>query len=656
MNNIPELFYSIGEPYAAGLFEEPEKDYFYRHSIALARYYEHITPAKYDSGEQLYPSKTKFFATGCAVSPQFCTTYQVDWAYLDQKSHEAYEIMMEFHQHSHWPGGFTHGAPNYRRIVREGLNSYRQRIENRPDDDFKSALLQLVDAMKNYIDRSLEYLKSAGAPEKLINALEKVPFAPADTYYEGLVAWNMIFYFDGADNLGCLDDGLGYLYRGEDYTDIIGELFGNIDAVGTWSCTVGPNYNAITEQALRAIKNRRRPMLELRVTPDMPDNLWNIALENIRAGSTNPSFYNENGIHDMLHTRFPEIPENELALFCGCGCTETNLQGITRAGGTDDNIPLALIFERYMHAHLRDVSTFEEFFEGLCAETEIEIDRQLDQIVDRYMYMSVYLPHPMRTLLFDDCIDNGKDYNAGGARYTWTQSSDSGIINVIDSLLAIRELIFEKKKYTPDEFLSLLTAEDPVFFQVLRHCPCYGVDNEEADMLGAKYAERVYQVYRNKAPREFIDGYILTEHQFLRYEYEGSLVGATPDGRKKGEPTCDSIAAIRGKASEGPTAMLRSAARLPQNHAEGISVLNLTISKKFIGIALRSLIEGYFKLGGIQVQVTCTSVEELRDAMENPDRHRDLIVRVGGYSDYFVNLSPALKQTVLERNIHELGE
>jgi formate C-acetyltransferase len=119
-------------------------------------------------------------------------------------------------------------------------------------------------------------------------------------------------------------------------------------------------------------------------------------------------------------------------------------------------------------------------------------------------------------------------------------------------------------------------------------------------------------------------------------------------------PTCDSIAALRGKALEGPTAMLKSAARLPQHLAQGISVLNLTLDKKFVSASLRALITTYFAMGGIQVQVSCTSAEELQDAMVHPEAHRDLIVRVGGYSDYFTNLTPALRQAVLERNIHEL--
>ena len=652
MNPLAELFYRIGEPYAAGLFEEPDKGYFYRHTLAHARYFEAMKPPSYGEGELLYPCGTRFFDTGCAVKPQFALTYQIDWDGLKGKSAEGAAALEEFFRVSHSPGGWTHAAPNYRRILREGLDSYRARVEKRPAGEFRDALLILLDAMKDWCGRSAAYLREAGAPEKLVRAVERVPFRPAENAYEGLVAWNLIFYFDGADNLGCLDEGLAPYEDEEDYTDVIGQLFGNIDAVGTWSCTVGPGYNRFTEQALRAIRGRRRPMLELRVRPDMPEELWRLSLDNIRAGGTNPSFYNDQGIHDMLRDRFAQIPDGELALFCGCGCTETNLEGLTRAGGTDANIPLALIFEEYLHAHLAECGTFAEFYEGLCRETEARIESQLDEIAERYLYMSQYLPNPMRTLFTDDCIDKGLDFNAGGARYTWTQSSDSGLINVADSLAAVRELVYERKLYEPAEFLRKLTEEDPALYALLRTCPCFGTDDDRADSLAADYASRVYMVYRNKKPKYFIDAFILTEHQFLRYEGEGLRVGATPDGRHKGDPTCDSIAALRGKATDGPTAMLKSAAKLPQHLADGISVLNLTVQKSFSDASLRALVEGYFAMGGIQVQVTCTSEEELRDAMEHPDLHRDMIVRVGGYSEYWGNLTPALRKAVYERNLH----
>ncbi|MBR5869261.1 MAG: hypothetical protein IKZ21_07420, partial [Clostridia bacterium] len=467
MHDLAKLFYDIGEPYAAGLFEEPEKGYFYRHALANARYLEQLPPAIYHNGEHLYPSNGKFFHSSCAVTPQFATTYWVNWEKLEAKSKQAADVLREFYEISHNPGGWTHAAPNFKRIIREGLASYRERILRQPDGEFRDGLLALVDAMQNYLCRSISYLRSANAPADLIAALERVPFQPATTYYEGLVSWNVIFHFDGADNLGCLDDGLIHLYRGEDYTDVIGELFGNLDAAGTWSCTVGPNYNPITEQAVRAIRHRRRPMLELMTTPEMPDRLWELAVDNIRVGSCNPSFYNAHGIHDMLKGRFPHIPEEELALFCGCGCTETNLQGLTRAGGTDDNIPLLLILEKYMHQNLASAPSFEAFFEGLCTETEARIDAQLDEIVARYDYMASYLPNPIRTLFTDDCIEKEQGYFSGGARYTFAVPSDSGIPNTVDSLLVVKELVFDRKLYSAKAFIRAIDDQDPAFLRLI---------------------------------------------------------------------------------------------------------------------------------------------------------------------------------------------
>ena len=661
MNQTAQSFYKIGEPYAAGLFEEPERSCFYRHCLGYARYFEHLAPASYEAGERLYPCGNKFWGTN-AVMPHFVLTYSINWEKLQKKQADENSVakLREFWEVSHNPWGWTHGAPNFKRIVKEGLSSYRTRVKMRPADtreekDFREGLLALLSGMENYIERSVQYLREVGAPEELVGALAKVPFKAADSYYEGLVSWNMIAYFDGMDNLGCLDDGLSHLYRGEDLTDVIGQLFENINQVGNWSCTIGcSGYNAVTEQAMRAIHGKRRPMLELMVREDMPDQLWEIALKNIKDGCTNPSFYNTKGIHAMLHDRFPHIPEEELQLFCGCGCTETNLQGISRVGGTDLDIRLHVLFLEYMREKLAECADFDSFYEGLCSKIRKHVNKKLDEIGECYMYRAKYLPQPMRTLLFDDCIAKGKDFYAGGTRYSWTMSSHSGMINVIDSLLAVRELIYRKKQFTVKEFIDCLEAEDEAFLRILKTCLCYGVDDPDADELAADFAGRMYRIYREKPPYEFIDAFTLTDHQFLRYEEAGRDVGPTPDGRRGGMPTCDSVGPLRGKAIEGPTAVLKSAARLPQHLVDGIAVLNLTVQKSFPDNVLRALIEGYMNLGGMQVQMTCTDIEELQDAMMHPEKHEDLIVRVGGYSEYFNRLSPELKKSVLERNIHAL--
>lgn len=657
---LQELFTAIGEPFAAGLFSHPEKGYFYRYSCALANWFRAMEPAKYE-GEVLYPAGKKFFdmADRCTVIPHYCKTYEVKkWEELEQKSTKAAGIMKEFVKESYYPAGWYHSAPNYHRIIKEGLESYRTRVMARPQgEEFREGLLLLLDGLEDYLKRSVVYLKSVNAPKKLVEALEKVPFGIPDTIYEGLVAWNVIFYFDGCDNLGCLDKGLIHLYRGEDIVPVLSQLFTNIEQNGLWSCTIGPDCNEITKQAILAIRGKSRPLLELMVNEETAEEIWQLAAENFKIGSNgNPSFYNEKGIHDMLHEHFPDIPEEELRFFCGCGCTETNLEGYTRAGGTDGDMQLLAVLEAYLKENRLADSDFEDFLEGLCHKTEEETHRFLDQVTGWYVYMSEKLPHPMRSLLMDDCIDKGLDFNAGGARYTWTMNSDSGLINVVDSLAAIRKLVYEDRTFTPEEFLERLDAQDPEFIAILKKCPCYGVDDEAVDQLAHDYAVRVYQAYRTKKPTApFIDAHLVTEHSFQRYIGLGRNVGPTPDGRRAQEPLCDSIAALRGKAVKGPTAMLRSAARLPQHLADGISVLNLTLSKTLCQntMVIPALIKSYFEQGGIQVQLTVTSVEELQDAMCHPERHEDLIVRVGGYSDYFNRLDDSIKKSIIERNIHE---
>ena len=330
------------------------------------------------------------------------------------------------------------------------------------------------------------------------------------------------------------------------------------------------------------------------------------------------------------------------------------MQGISRVGGTDWDVPLTTVLRDYMVENLAKDATFEDFFEGLCTAVEKKIKETLDWTAEMYLYRKEFLPQPIRTLYTDDCIDKGLDYNAGGARYTWALGANSGLINVIDSLLAIRELIYRQKKYTPEEFLRLLDAEDPALYAELKKCPCYGVDDPDADEIATAFTTRNYMAYRNYPPVDFVEAFLLSEHQFMRYEVVAKEVGPTPDGRKFGGCTNDSIASLRGKAVKGPTAMLNSAAKLPQHLADGISVLNLTLQKHFTPQIMRALVESYFDQGGIQVQVTCTSAEELQDAMCHPERHEDLVVRVGGYCELFNRLSPELKAAVLERNIHSL--
>ena len=153
----------------------------------------------------------------------------------------------------------------------------------------------------------------------------------------------------------------------------------------------------------------------------------------------------------------------------------------------------------------------------------------------------------------------------------------------------------------------------------------------------------------------FGEGFLSASIQFSSQAYAGRNIGSTPDGRTAGSPLCDSLAAIFGKDKYGPTALLNSVTALDLSGALGVPVVNLNISNNFSDEILKALILGYMKKGGIQLQITYASREELEDAYLHPERHGNLIVRVGGYSEYFNRLPDELKRMIINRTVQEGG-
>ena len=663
MNKIMETFLKINEPYAGGFLEFPERGRFYKCSRAQRRYWEYMKLTPYKGGN-LYPNGRLHEGYVTIISPQNAFTYVGNpediKKRLIENGLEEYAGLLDgqfiCHKGVSFPhvvggNGYTHSIPNYKRIIKEGLNSYIARINALPDGDFKEGLLEITEGIRIFRDRSLAVLREGNAPEKLIKALEKVPFSPADNLYEAIVGWNFIYYVDGCDNPGRLDAELIEYYKNEDMTELFLEFFRNVDITGGYSSALGPDYNELTLQILKAIKGMRRPTLELRVTEAMPDEIWEAALDSIESGCGQPGFYNENLYQSGLAERFPNIPRKDLLQFNGGGCTETMLAGISHVGSLDAGIHLVFIFSRFLREHLILTENFEEFYMNLLDEIYKTEDKVTYEINEIYARRAEHIPQPVRTLLIDDCIDNQKDFNAGGARYNWSVVNFAGIINVIDSLLAVKSLVFDEKKYTAEKFLELLESEDSGFYIELRKCPCFGVDDEEADKLASDFAGKIftsldkYELFRSL-------GFVSSSIQFASYEWAGAQVGATPDGRKKGEPMCDSLGAIHGKDIKGPTALLNSVAKLKLSKAVGTPVVNFRIQKKYVKTALRPLIAGFFMKGGMQIQVTCVSREEMEDALIHPEKHENLIVRIGGYSEYFNWLSAVEKRTVIERTEH----
>ena len=521
-------------------------------------------------------------------------------------------------------------------------------MEALPEGDFRDAMLRLLEGIGIYHRRLLGHLRSCeNVYAGLIEALEHVYEPPRDIY-EALVLWNFVYYVDGCDDIGRLDTHLIRFYKGENIVPLLSELFRHVDINDGWSGALGPDYNELTLQCIRACHYIRRPNLQLRVKPDMPDEVWNEVYASLATSCGQPALYNEALFQKALRRDCPQVAEQDCERLSFGGCTETMLEGMSNVGSDDLGINVALIYDRFARDHLGEFETFEAFFAAFCQQVRKETLEALDILTQYRKDRALYRPQPVRTLFIEDCLDRQLDFNAGGARYYWSVSNVAGLINVIDSLSVVRELLYEKKEYNAETFMRALDDRDPAFLRKARKCPCFGVDDDRADALGTRLANFIYDCFEEK-PCWPSGKYMTVSNQFTTYEYAGTQVAATPVGRAAWEPLCDSLGAVHGKDVEGPTALLSSTAKLPLERITGTPIMNIRIKKEHLPTLLKPLVQTFFEKGGMQLQVSSLSREEMLDAIEHPEKHENLVVRIGGFSEYFNRLTPGLQQTVLAR-------
>jgi formate C-acetyltransferase len=265
----------------------------------------------------------------------------------------------------------------------------------------------------------------------------------------------------------------------------------------------------------------------------------------------------------------------------------------------------------------------------------------------------------LRSCLIEGCLEKGRDYRNGGPVYNHGQILAEGIADTGDSLYAIKKLVYDEKKYTMSELVEALHA-DFVGYDKLYHdfkcCDKFGNDIEEVDVITTRALNRFFTVLkRNNTYR----GGVFTGgcSTFNRAAGYGMKTAALPNGKRKGEPLlADSIAATPGRDVNGPTAHIKSVLRYHHTDACSGFVFQNKFEKKMFNsekgrASFIALAKAFFAGGGQQYTITVVSPEDLVDAKKHPENHRNLIVRVGGYSDYFVNLSDELQNNVIERTL-----
>ncbi|MCG8482035.1 MAG: formate C-acetyltransferase/glycerol dehydratase family glycyl radical enzyme, partial [Clostridia bacterium] len=273
---------------------------------------------------------------------------------------------------------------------------------------------------------------------------------------------------------------------------------------------------------------------------------------------------------------------------------------------------------------------------------------------------ATYMPAPFLSIIISDCIVNGKDYNAGGARYNTTYIQGVGIGTITDSLAAIKYHVFEQKNLSMTELLTILkqnfAGHENIQQQLINRTPKYGNDDDFADDIMASVFTAFYEEVNGRINMKG-GVYRINMLPTTCHVYFGSVIGASPDGRNAREPLSEGISPVQGADRFGPTAVIKSAAKMDQVKTGG-TLLNQKFTPELLaedtGLkAVAQLVRAYFKLDGHHIQFNVVDAETLRTAQKEPDKYKDLIVRVAGYSDYFNNLNKDLQDEIIKRTEHK---
>ena len=414
-----------------------------------------------------------------------------------------------------------------------------------------------------------------------------------------------------------------------------------------------------------------QPSSNLQLARKTPDALLKRTLRVIRQGYGFPSIFNADAV---VQEQLRQGKSIEDARAGGCsGCVETGAFG-KEAYILTGYFNLVKILELTLHDGVdprtgrqlgprtggpETFGSFDALFEAFDAQVShvLEVKLRGNQLIEQ-MYAAI-MPAPFLSVITDDCILRGKDYNAGGARYNNSYVQFVGIGSLTDSLAAIRQVVFDERILPLDRLVGVLDADfegQEVLRQRLLHrTHKYGNDDDYADAIMVRAFNRLVEELDGR-PNSKGGHYRVEMLPTTSHVYFGSVTGAMPDGRRAGLPLSEGISPVQGADRRGPTAVVQSAAKMDHIRTGG-ALLNMKFTPALLADGagldkLAALVRGYFRMDGHHVQFNVVRAETLREAQAAPDAHRDLIVRVAGYSDYFCDLPRDLQDEIIARTEH----
>ncbi|HZL76960.1 MAG TPA: trans-4-hydroxy-L-proline dehydratase [Bacteroidales bacterium] len=451
------------------------------------------------------------------------------------------------------------------------------------------------------------------------------------------------------------------------YTDFCLINLGGVKADGT------DGVNEMTYILLDVIREMRllQPSSMIQISRKNPDKFIHKALDIIRTGFGQPSCFNTEAIVQELLRQGKDIVDARNGGASGCvetGAFGTEAYWLTGYFNLTKALELALNngFDKRTNrrvgletGYAHDYKTFEDLIEAFRKQINYLIDIKIRGNNVIMKTFAEWLPVPFLSLLVEDCISSGKDYNNGGARYNTSYIQGVGLGSLTDIFTSIRYNIYDKKNFTWDELIKATDADFKGFEQ-LQHdliydTPKYGNDDDYAD----QHAVVIFEIYYdavNGRPDSRGGVHRINMLPTTSHVYFGSVIGATPDGRKAFKPLSEGISPSQGVDKQGPTSVIKSASKIDHLRTGG-TLLNQKFAPQFFEDedsynCLTALIRSYFALNGHHIQFNVVNAETLRDAQKHPELYRDLIIRVAGYSDYFNDLGEDLQNEIILRTEH----
>jgi formate C-acetyltransferase len=454
------------------------------------------------------------------------------------------------------------------------------------------------------------------------------------------------------------------------YTDFALINVGGVNADGS---------NAVNELSyliLDVVEEMRilQPSSMVQLSRENPDSFIERAMHIVKTGFGQPSIFNTDAIVKELERQGKTTEDAREG--GASGCVESGAFGkeaywltgyfnlpkileITLHGGTDPRTG------RKTGLETPGFPTLPDLLNAYRAQLNYFIDIKIKGNLVIEKLFAENMPAPFLSVLIDDCIGNGKDYNAGGARYNTSYIQGVGLGSVTDMLTALKYHVYSPHPFYNSNWERGLALEDmleamavdftgheELRYNLIYETPKYGNDDDYADELAVKVFEMFYDAVDGR-PNTRGGKHHIMMLPTTSHVYFGSVTGATPDGRKAWQPLSEGISPFQGSDIKGPTAVLKSASKIDHIRTGG-TLLNQKFTPQLMSTAkginsVTQLIRGYFSLGGHHIQFNVVTADTLREAQKHPEKYRDLIVRVAGYSDYFNDLNEALQDEIIRR-------